>query len=106
MSNTVQPDRVCASLLKTVLVILGQSTTQPVDDHKDYGGRQDTPYDDQQKFHALNLASVPADATPAGIGRPISAEKVTDRPNARWIFAHVPVVRNALSSPNIEAQPC
>jgi hypothetical protein len=106
MSAKAQPNRTGARLFKTVLVILGQPTTQPVDDHKDYGRRQNTPYDDQQKFHALNLASAQADATPAGIGGPISAEKVTDRPNARWIFAHVPVVRNALSSPNIEAQPC
>ena len=106
MSAKAQRNRTGARLLKTVLVILGQSTTQPVDDHKDYGGRQDTPNDDQQKFHEFTLAPVQADATPAGIGRPLSAEKVTDRPNARWIFAHLPVVRNALSSPNIEAQPC
>ncbi|WP_157058903.1 hypothetical protein [Loktanella sp. 5RATIMAR09] len=80
-------------LLKTVLVILGQSTTQPVNDHKNYGRRQDTPYDDQQKFHAGTLASVPADATPAGLGRIRSAEMVPYRPNVRGISAYIPFMR-------------
>ena len=106
MSAKAQRNRTGARLFKTVLVIFGQSTTQSVDDHNDYGRRQDTSYDDQQKFHGFTLASAQADTTSAGIGGPISAEKVTDRPNARWIFAHVPVVRNALSSPNTEARPC
>jgi hypothetical protein len=93
MSAKAQPNRTGAPLFQTVLVILGQSTTQPVNNHKNYGRRQDTPYDDQQKFHELSLASVAADATPAGLGRMRSAEMVTDRPNVRGISAYIPFKR-------------
>lgn len=106
MSCTVKPVRVCASLLKTVLVILGQSTTQPVDDHKNYGRREDSPYDNQQKFHEVSLSSGHCTATPAARGYAISAELVPVRANAWGIFAHIHFVLNALRFPKTEVQPC
>ncbi|SIT80493.1 hypothetical protein SAMN05421665_1117 [Yoonia rosea] len=93
-------------LFKTVLVILGQSTTQPVDDHKDYGRRENSPYDNQQKFHEMSLASGHRAATPAGCGCAISAELVPVRPYAWGIFAHIPSVLNALCFQKTEVQPC
>ena len=106
MFSTVQPDRACASLIKPVLVILGQSTAQPVDDHKDYGRREYSPYDNQQKFHEMSLASGHPTATHAGRGCAISAELVSVRANAWGIFAHIPFVLHALRFPNTEVQPC
>ena len=82
-------------LLEPILFILGQSAAQAVDKHENDGGRQDAANDNQQKFHIGLLASGAEKATPATVGRPISAEMATVCSNHPGISAHIPFLQGA-----------
>ena len=77
-------------LLQPILFFVGKATAQAVDDHKNYGRRKDTPYDDKQKFHAPNLKGLQGIATPASLSRRKSAEMATIGSIPGGIFAHIP----------------
>ena len=77
-------------LLKPIFVLVGETTAHAVDDHKYDGRGEDTPNNDKQQFHKADLTPDAADATPAMVGLPLSAEMATDRPKSRGISAYVP----------------
>lgn len=91
-------------LLKPVLVVIVQPAAQPVDDHENYGGRQDAPDDNQQKFHSVNLAALSTLAIPATVGRPLSAEMATNGSNLSGISAYVPFLQGAAMVPTSEKE--
>ncbi len=73
-----------------IFILIKETTAHAVDDHKDDRGREDTPYDDEQQFHASKLALPCLFATPATVSRLTSAEMATDRLKSRGISAYVP----------------
>ncbi len=99
---------VIAGMVKVIeFIITHNITTRPFDHHKDDGGRQDTPCDDQQQFHGPKITMHFMKSTPAKVSPWQSADLAMNGRNERGNSAHVSIfgICVFMGSPEMEDPP-
>lgn len=79
------------SVIKWIDVVIHNTSACPVYHHKDDCCGEDTPNDDQQKLHALNVARAQKITTPAKVSASLSADLAMIGRNEPGKSAHIPL---------------